>query len=159
MAVYRKETRIAAPLEDVWEFHAQIDGLEALTPGFVNLRVDRVVGPDGTEPPEKLVAGSEIEMSVQPLGVGPRQPWVAEIVEREHDGDTAYFVDTMADGPLPSWRHTHTFTADGDETVMLDEVRYRLPGGSIGDIAGPFGVIGFEPMFRYRHWKTKQLLE
>lgn len=159
MAVYRKETRIDAPLDDVWDFHSEIRGLEALTPGFLGLAVERVTGPDGTVDPAVLETGSRIEMALRPFGVGPRQPWVAEIVERERDGDEAHFVDTMAEGPLPEWRHTHSFRAAGDGTVLLDEVNYRLPGGSVGDVLGPFGAVGFEPMFRYRHWKTKQLLE
>ncbi|MEZ3143381.1 SRPBCC family protein [Halobaculum sp. MBLA0143] len=159
MAVYRKETRIAAPLSEVWEFHSQISGLEALTPGFLGLTVDRILGPDGEPNPAVLETGSRIEMALQPLGVGPRQRWIAEISSRDHDGDTAQFVDTMAEGPLPTWRHSHSFRADGDETVMLDEVTYELPGGRVGAALGPLGGVGFEPMFQYRHWKTRRLLE
>jgi ligand-binding SRPBCC domain-containing protein len=159
MAVYRKETTVAAPLSEVWEFHSQISGLEALTPGFLGLTVDRVVGPDGEPNPAVLETGSRIEMALQPLGVGPRQRWVAEITDRHRDGDTAQFVDTMTEGPLPVWRHTHSFRADGDETVLLDEVQYELPGGRVGAALGPLGGVGFEPMFRYRHWKTRDLLE
>lgn len=159
MEIYRKETRIAAPLSAVWEFHSQISGLEALTPGFMGLSVDRIVGPDGEPNPAVLTAGSRIEMGLQPVPGGPRQGWIAEISDRDHDGDTASFVDTMTEGPFPTWQHTHSFRADGDETVLLDEVRYELPGGSVGELLGPFGVVGFEPMFQYRHWKTRQLLE
>jgi ligand-binding SRPBCC domain-containing protein len=159
MAVYRKEARIDAPLSAVWEFHSRIDGLEALTPGFLGLTVDRITGPDGEPNPEVLETGSTIEMGLQPLGAGPRQRWIAEIGEREREGDTAHFVDTMAEGPLPEWRHTHSFRADGDQTLLLDEVEYRLPGGRLGELAGPLGTLGFEPMFQYRHWKTKRLLE
>jgi Uncharacterized conserved protein len=159
MAVYRKETRIAAPLSAVWEFHSQIGGLEALTPGFMGLSVDRIFGPDGEPDPAVLAAGSRIEMGLQPVPGGPRQGWIAEISDREHDGETAQFVDTMTEGPFPTWEHTHSFRADGDETVLLDEVAYELPGGSLGELVGPLGVVGFEPMFQYRHWKTRRLLE
>lgn len=158
MATYRRETRIEAPLPAVWSFHSQIDGLEALTPGFVNLRVDRVVGPDGTPNPDELVEGSRIHLTTRPLGL-PGGSFVSVITHREQDDGYAQFVDTMEDGPLPRWQHTHTFRADGDGVRLIDEVDYRLPGGSVGDLLGPLGWLGFEPAFRYRHRRTKQLLE
>ncbi|WP_435065662.1 SRPBCC family protein [Halobaculum sp. EA56] len=161
MATYRRRVRVAAPLADVWEFHSGISGLEALTPGFMNLRVERVEGPDGELDPEVLVPGTRVELSMRPLGVGPRQTWVSVIDEREADlgAGRASFVDIMEEGPFPTWRHTHRFYERGDGTVVDDEVRYELPGGSLGRAASPLGWVGFEPMFRYRHRKTRELLE
>jgi len=161
MATYRRRTRIAAPLDDVWEFHSDISGLEALTPGFMNLRVDRVAGPDGAPDPEVLETGARIEMSMRPFGVAPRQRWVSVIREREAhlDEGRATFVDTMEEGPFPTWRHTHRFYESGGETVIDDEVRYELPGGPLGEAASPLGRLGFEPMFRFRHRETRKLLE
>lgn len=161
MATYRRRVRVAAPFDEVWAFHSDIGGLEALTPDFMNLRVERVVGPDGEDDPEKLIAGTAIEMSARPFGVGPRQSWTSRIEERTEDPDAgrARFVDTMEGGPFPTWRHTHRFYERGDSTVVDDEVRYELPGGSLGRTASPLGWVGFEPMFRYRHRKTRELLE
>ncbi|PSQ06260.1 cyclase [Halobacteriales archaeon QS_6_71_20] len=161
MATYRRRARVAAPLEDVWEFHSKISGLEALTPGFMNLRVEGVTGPDGEPDPEVLETGARIEMSMRPFGVAPRQRWVSAIREREADLDAgrATFVDTMEDGPFPRWRHTHRFYGSGDGTVVDDEVRYELPGGPLGRAASPLGRVGFEPMFRFRHRETRKLLE
>lgn len=159
MPTYRRTTRIDAPLEEVWEFHSRIEGLEALTPELMNLRVASVAGPDGEPDPEVLTEGSEIRMSVEPFGVVPRQRWTSRIVERDPDGDaplegSAYFVDEMVDGPFRTWEHTHTFHADGDETLLVDSVEYRLPFGALGDAAGPFAKVGFEGMFRDRHRRT-----
>ena len=161
MSTYRRRVRVAAPFDEVWEFHSDISGLEALTPGFMNLRVERVVGPAGESASNTLVAGTDIEMSARPFGVGPRQSWTSRIDEREEDLDAgrARFVDTMEGGPFPMWRHTHRFYERGDSTVVDDEVRYELPGGSLGRTASPLGWVGFEPMFRYRHRKTRELLE
>ena len=158
MATYRRETRIAAPLDEVWAFHSRIDGLEALTPDFANLRVERVVGPDGDPDPEVLVEGTRIHLAVRPLGL-PGGSFVSLITEREENDDSARFVDVMENGPLPEWRHTHTFRADGDETILTDHVRYQLPGGGLGRTLSPLGRIGFEPAFLYRHRTTKRLLE
>ncbi|ESS07839.1 MAG: hypothetical protein A07HN63_02343, partial [uncultured archaeon A07HN63] len=86
MATYRRRTRIRAPLDDVWAFHAQIDGLEALTPGWMGLSVRGVRGPDGDSDPDELVAGSEIDMASQPFGPGCRtSEWRSRIVERDRD--------------------------------------------------------------------------
>ncbi|MWG36413.1 SRPBCC family protein [Halomarina oriensis] len=156
MPTYRRQTRVRAPFDEVWEFHSGVAGLEALTPAFMNLRVDDVVGPDDERDPEVLETGSRIHASVRPFGVGPRQRWVSVIVEREEGDGVAYFVDEMEDGPFPHWRHTHRFYADGEETVVEDEVEYELP--VVGTV-GPLGDVGFEPMFRYRHRRTRELLE
>ncbi|KAB1188270.1 MULTISPECIES: SRPBCC family protein [Haloferax] len=159
MPVYQRRTRVAAPLERVWEFHSDISGLEALTPEWMNLEIVAVRGPDTDEAPEELVAGTEIEMSMQPFGVGPRQQWVSRILGRNKDERTAWFRDDMAGGPFREWVHTHRFVADGDETIIDDRVEYELPFGPLGQLAGVFGGVGFEPMFRERHRRTKAALE
>jgi len=159
MAVYTRRTRVAAPLDDVWEFHSRVEGLEALTPSWMHLRVEAVRGPDGESDPEVLETGSQIRLSMRPFGVGPRQRWVSRIVEREVGDATASFRDDMQGGPFPTWVHTHSFYADGPETVVEDRVEYELPGGPLGRAVGPLAVVGFEPMFRYRHRKTRDLLE
>lgn len=148
-----------APFDEVWSFYSRVSGLEALTPEFVGLRVERVVGPHGETDRETLEVGTRIELSVRPFGVGPRRSWRSRVVEHEHGERDGYFVDVVEDGPFPEWRHTHRFRAHDGSTVVQDDVRYRLPGGPLGRIAGPFAVVGFEPMFRYRHRRTRELLE
>jgi ligand-binding SRPBCC domain-containing protein len=125
----------------------------------MRLRVGGVTGPDGSPDPEVLVAGSEIEMSIRPFGAGPRQRWTSRIVEREPEGTapperSARFVDEMEGGPFRRWEHTHAFYADGDETLLVDTVAYRLPLGPLGDAVGPMAKVGFEGMFRDRHRRT-----
>lgn len=159
MATYERSVRVAAPLATVWEFHSTEDGLKKLTPDWMRMRVERVLGPDGESDPDVLEAGSTLEASVQPFGVGPRQGWTSEIVERGHDGSSAYFRDTMHDGPFEFWEHTHLFFGDGEETIVTDAVSYELPLGRVGAAVGPMAVVGFVPMFRFRHRRTKQLLE
>lgn len=159
MAVYERRTRVAAPFEDVWEFHSQISGLDALTPGWMNLEIESVTGPEGEADPDILEAGARAESSVRPFGVGPRQQWTSVITEREPGDGTAMFRDTMEGGPFAEWEHTHSFYADGDGTVIHDHVEYQLPFGPLGRTLGPLAVVGLEPMFRYRHRKTKTLLE
>lgn len=159
MSVYRRRTRVAAPLDEVWSFHSRIEGLEALTPGWMGLSVEAVRGPDDEPDPEVLEAGARVRMAMRPLGVGPRQRWVSRITERKREPGRAWFVDRMEGGPFRSWEHTHLFFADGDETVVEDRVAYELPFGDVGRTLGPLARVGFEPMFRYRHRRTRELLE
>ncbi len=159
MATYRRQTHIDAPLEDVWAFHSTTDGLEALTPAFMNLEVESVTGPDGNPDPEALEAGSRIELSIRPFGVAPRLQMVSVITERRIGDGSRMFRDVMESGPFAEWVHTHRFFADGDGTNMIDHVRYRLPGGRLGQAVSPLGWLGLGPMFRGRHRTTKALLE
>lgn len=156
MPTYSRRTRVPAPLSDVWAFHSRVEGLETLTPDFLHLDIGPVRGPDGEPDPELLIEGSEIEMSLRPFGVLPRQRWVSEITEREEKAGRAWFRDEMHDGPFPHWVHTHLFFADGDGTVVEDRVAYELPLGPLGRLFGPLGVLGFEPMFRDRHRRTRK---
>jgi ligand-binding SRPBCC domain-containing protein len=157
MAVYERSTVVSAPLEDVWEFHSTIDGLLALTPGWMNIRPEAIRDPGVGPDPEVLGAGAEIDMSVRPLGVAPRQTWTSRIVERAYEGDSAYFRDEMRDGPFARWLHTHRFDAVEGGTRITDHVEYELgrPLGVLSGLAWP----GFEAMFAYRHRRTKAELE
>jgi ligand-binding SRPBCC domain-containing protein len=158
MPSYMRETRVDAPLDEVWAFHSKVSGLEALTPGFMNLEVEGVTGPDGEPNPEVLEPGSRIEMAMRPGGIGPRQTWTSVITDRGEREGSAYFRDEMEGGPFPQWVHTHRFFADDGATIVHDQVEYSLP--VVGGALGPLGNwVGFEPMFRYRHRKTRELLE
>ncbi len=159
MAEFRREVRVHAPLSDVWEFHSTEQGLLALTPDWMHLEVESVIGPDGEPDPDILETGSELHMSVQPFGVGPRQTWTSVITEREERDGAAWFTDKMEGGPFESWEHTHSFFADGETTLLRDNVEYELPFGALGRAISPLSGIGFVPMFRKRHQKTRQLLE
>lgn len=158
MPTYRRETRIDAPLSVVWEFHSTVAGLEALTPGFMNLGIEAVEGPEGRTDPPALVEGSRIQMSMQPGGVVPTQAWTSVIKDRGATSESASFSDEMEGGPFKQWVHTHSFTADGDETVMTDRVEYQLPLGLLGKALGQPAKLGFEGMFRDRHRRTTSLL-
>lgn len=157
MAVYRRSTVVDAPLSAVWDFHSTIDGLRALTPGFLSLRVEEVSGPDGEPDPAVLDAGTRIGLSMRPLGVGPRRTWTSVITDREAGDDGASFRDVMEDGPFATWIHTHRFDAVDGRTRISDRVEYEF-----ADPLGPLSALGwpgFEAMFAYRHHRTRSLLE
>jgi len=159
MPTYERETTVDSPFDDVWAFHSQVSGLEAVTPDWLDLRVERVIGPDGEPDPNVLEPGSEVALSMRPFGAGPRQHWTSVITDRERDEGSAYFRAEMVHGPFDRWEHTHSFFADGDRTVIRDRVDYELPFGRLGDAVGPVSKPGFEAMFRARHRLAKAQLE
>ncbi|QSW98520.1 SRPBCC family protein [Haloterrigena alkaliphila] len=162
MPTYERRTTVDAPLEEVWEFHSRVEGLEAVTPDWMGLRVEAVLGPDGRPDPDVLEVGTELALSIRPLGIGPRQHWTSLITDRDRRDDGAYFRDEMVYGPFERWEHTHAFSADGERTVLRDRVVYELPvlgRGPLAEVTTPFSQAGFEAMFRGRHRATKARLE
>ena len=156
MSTYRRRSRIRAPLEEVWAFHSTIDGLEALTPQWMGLNVESVRTPESHDS-ETLVEGTEITMASRPFGIAPETRWISRITDRRESEGYCMFRDDMLGGPFGLWIHTHEMYGDGNETVLIDTVEYELP--SAVDRLNPLAVVGFGPMFRYRHRKTKELLE
>lgn len=158
MAIYRRSSLIRAPFEAVWSFHSTVDGLVAVTPDWVNLEVERVIGPDGEPEPDELVQGSELTLSMRPLGIGPRQTWTSRITHRERSDGRGEFQDRMVDGPFRRWQHTHRFEAVEGGTRLTDRVEYEFP---LGPAAGLSGLArpGFAAMFAARHRATRQQLE
>lgn len=159
MSIYERSSHVDAPLDEVWQFHSRPSGLEALTPDWMNLRVEETTGPDGADDLDTFVAGSTIVASVRPLDVGPRQRWTSVIQDRRKTAEHALFRDRMADGPFDHWEHTHRFSIDGDGTLVHDRIEYRLGSGPVGLLIDPVAFVGLEPMFRYRHRLTAELLE
>ena len=157
MAAYERRSLIAAPIEEVWRFHGRIEGLTAVTPSWLHLRVESSRGPDGEPDPDVLEEGAEVTLSLRPFGVGPRQRWTSRIVERERRDDVAWFRDEMLEGPFPRWVHTHRFHVQGEDTVLTDRVEFRLPlvPGPLSPAGWPF----FEAMFADRHRRTRSILE
>ena len=156
MVEFERRTRVEAPFETVWNFHAGIDGLVALTPDVLDLRVEGVRGPDGEPDPEVLAVGAEVDLSLRPLGAGPRVRWTSRITEREETDEAAHFRDVMVDGPFRRWDHTHRFRALDGATLVIDHVEYVPP---LTPFTVPFSQTGLRMMFRERHRRLRRLLE
>ena len=119
--VYRltTELRVAAPLDDVFAFFADAFNLEAITPPWLNFRVL-------TAPPIDMREETLIDYKLRLHGLPIRWRTRIEVWE-----PPLRFVDRQLRGPYRLWRHEHTFVAEGDETLVRDQVDYRVPGGSL----------------------------
>jgi ligand-binding SRPBCC domain-containing protein len=158
MAVFERSVSLRAPLDEVWAFHTTVEGLEAVTPGWLDLRLESHRRPDGESGDGELLEGSEVTLSIRPLGVGPRQRWTSRIIRRERSDDRGEFIDEMIDGPFPKWQHTHRFESIPEGTRLTDRVEYELPLGPASGLSG-LGWPGFAAVFAQRHRATKRRLE
>ncbi|MFN8093356.1 MAG: TIGR01777 family oxidoreductase [Vicinamibacteria bacterium] len=140
--VFVRRSRIAAPAEAVYRWHARPGALERLSPPWDPPVVEARTGTIEDE-------GARVVLRVGPL----RQRWVAE----HHDAEPGRaFHDRLVEGPLPFWEHAHRMTPDGENACVLeDRIEYALPLGRAGDLAGGRAIRSrLERMFAYRHAVT-----
>jgi ligand-binding SRPBCC domain-containing protein len=146
--VLRREQRLPGPPDEVFAFFGDARNLEAITPPLLRFRMI-------TPEPIVMAAGTRLRYRLRVRGVPVS--WLTEI--REWDPPHR-FVDEQLSGPYALWRHVHTFADDGaGGTLMVDEVRYALPLGVVGELAHRLVVRGdLRRIFDYRAVRVPQLL-
>lgn len=119
MRIHRlvRETLVPAPLPKVFEFFSQAENLDSLTPPSLRFEIL-------TPQPIHIQAGTIIDYRLRLLGV--RFYWQTEITVWEPG---VRFVDVQRKGPYLLWEHEHTFAERGPDTLMVDSLRYAVPGG------------------------------
>jgi hypothetical protein len=121
---------VDAPLERVFPFFSRAANLGLLTPAWTDFRFKQ-------DPGAESWAGQTFDYTLRIAGapVG----WRTLIKEWEQGHR---FVDVQERGPYALWHHEHRFTADGQHTVVEDEVHYALPLGPLGSVAHHVAVAG-----------------
>jgi len=115
--------KVAAPLEEIWDFFSNPGNLALITPPWLGFRV--ISGGD-----RKIYKGMLIKYKVSPL-LGIPVTWVTEITEVD---DLSRFVDVQRTGPYSLWRHEHIFKEGDGAVEVTDIVSYALPLGPLGRI-------------------------
>jgi len=117
--VLRTQQRFADSPESIFDFFADAENLEAITPPWLNFRIL-------TPLPIVMDSGTLIDYQLRLHWIPIR--WRTEIAEWEPPHQ---FVDQQLRGPYRLWRHTHTFEPTPDGTLMTDTVEYSVPGGRL----------------------------
>jgi uncharacterized protein (TIGR01777 family) len=131
--------------EHVWPFFGDANNLESITPPFLAFRVL------GLSTPE-IGAGTLIDYRLKLNGIP--FPWQTRIDTWD---PPRRFIDLQAKGPYTLWHHTHDFMPLAGGTLMRDTVRYRLPAGWLGALAGGRKVDGdVARIFDYRSRKIDE---
>jgi len=143
--VFVRRSRITAPADAVFRWHARPGALERLTPPWDRLQVVERTG--GIENGARVV----LELPLGPTHVR----WVAEHFDYV---EGRQFRDRQSQGPFARWEHTHRFDPDGPAASYLeDRIDYALPFGTAGAlVGGGFARRTLERMFAYRHHTTAQ---
>ena len=67
-------------------------------------------------------------------------------------------MDEQVKEPYAKWVHTHTFREADGGTLVTDEVRYRLPLFSLGEVAHPLVRLQLKCIFDFRARRLGELL-
>ena len=143
-----RSQRVGLAAAQAFEFFSEARNLEALTPAWMGFEVI-------TPEPIEMRAGTLIDYRLKLHGLPARWRTRIEVWE-----PPMRFVDIQLRGPYALWEHTHTFTPDGEQAVLIgDHVRYALPLGPLGELAHAFVKRDLKRIFDYRETAVSEALE
>lgn len=143
--IYRK-TEVNRPIDEVFEFFAKAENLNAITPPELNFKI---ITPLPIEMKKGTLIDYKIRLSGIPFG------WKTEISQWE---PPFRFVDTQIKGPYRVWIHEHEFESQGSKTIVKDIVSYLPPGWLLEPVIHRLAVKKkLEYIFDYRMEKIKSI--
>lgn len=148
MRTLERESVIKAPIEQVFDFFSKAENLNIITPP--QLKFDII-----TPLPIVIKEGTLIDYKIKISGLSFK--WRTKIAEWEPH---SRFVDIQLKGPYKMWVHEHTFTADGNKTIMKDKVNYISKGWFLEPLIQRFFVRKkVEDIFDYRQKKLSAIFK
>ena len=115
-----RQQYLPAPLQTVFEFFADAQNLERITPPWMGFEIL-------SELPIAMGEGTRIDYRIRLGGLPMR--WRTRIAAWE---PPEYFVDIQERGPYRCWEHLHHLSPLGEGTLMTDRVLYQAPMGPAG---------------------------
>ena len=146
MPVFDFSFTVRASLERVAQFHHDTRTLKLLTPPPTIVQLHHI---------EPLAEGS---ISKFTLWFGPLPiVWTAVHSNVSPNG----FTDTLQNGLLKRWQHTHNFITESEKLTRISEhVEYEHASGPRGLLSRLlFPKTSLYAVFNYRKWATRSVLE
>ena len=145
--ILKSTLTIDRPRDEVFEFFADAENLERITPPELNFNIL-------TPTPFEIEKGTLIDYRLRLRGIPIN--WRTEITAWDPPNE---FTDEQLSGPYRQWIHHHRFTENSrDSTLIEDEVRYRLPLEPLGDLALFIVRRELNYIFDYRQRRVAELL-
>ncbi len=144
MKPFIRKTRLKAPVEQVFAWHARPGAIERLSPPWDPLAVVYQSG--------GIQEGAEVILKMR-AGPFVKYHWHARHTACR---ENRFFVDEQTRGPFSFWKHTHRFEpADNHDCLLEDRIDYRLPLARLTHLlAGPLITRKLDRIFAYRHRVT-----
>jgi uncharacterized protein (TIGR01777 family) len=140
---FRARSRQPGAAERLYHWHLRPGAFSLLVPPWESMRL---LGRDGA-----LRPGEVRHLQVTPL----RLNWWA--LHQDFQPGRG-FVDVQQAGPLPRWRHQHSFLpAGGDHCWLVDEIDFELPLAPFSHAVVPWIRRQMAGLFAFRHLLTHQL--
>ena len=130
------------PIDVVFSFFSDAYNLEKLTPPWLRFRVL-------TPAPIPIERGTTIDYRLRIHGLPIR--WTSEINVWE---PPHRFADRQLRGPYRRWDHEHTFSENGERTLVGDRVDFEVPGGRL---PGRLASTDVRRIFAYRRKRLSEL--
>ncbi len=138
---FKREQRIPAGIDEVWDFISSPANLKRIAPPYMGFHIS------SDDLPEKMYQGMIITYKVSPIA-GIKTDWMTEIT---HVSEKEYFVDEQRIGPYQLWHHQHFIKPIAHGVLMKDIVTYSPPFGFVGAIANKLLIRKkLEDIFAYR---------
>lgn len=133
------EQFIPKPAAELFTFFSEAKNLEEITPSMLNFKIVSMSTP-------QIQKNTEINYKLKVHGVPIK--WTTDISVWD---PPRLFVDNQRSGPYRVWVHEHRFEEVSGGTLMKDWVRFELPMGKIGALAGFHQVQkDIESIFKHR---------
>lgn len=147
MKIYEKTSLIKCNIDDLFNFHLDLNNLKKITPKNTKVTLlDEIFTPK-----EGDVLRLHTVKNFIPI------VWEVKIAKVMLPN---LLVDIALRSPFKSWKHSHIFIDLGDGFCELkDRVEYKLPFGILGGCLNFLVENQLESMFSYRHKITQQTLE
>lgn len=124
---------------EVWSFFASESNLEEITPSSLHFEVLK-------KSTDQIKEGTEIDYRLRIHGIPAKWKSLISVWQPPR-----LFVDEQLKGPYSKWHHSHHLLELGEGTLLRDEVVFKLPLGSLGQM-GAFALVkkDIQNIFSYR---------
>jgi ligand-binding SRPBCC domain-containing protein len=150
MKSFTHSFEVKAGLDKVWEFYTDVRHLEIITPPEMRLEILSTTD-------ERISEGAETWLSSKIL---LKTKWHSRIVSLK----PYRYVDEMIISDTKNqlfkyWSHEHIFQGDDKHTIVIDNIRLKLPFGVFGRFFERYASAKLKKIFKYREAATRRYLE